>query len=87
MKDEELEIREVSEDQTKALIRDYHIVIHLENRVILHDCADWSRELPSKRLCKHLGKLQLSLEEEMAVKTLGRVYANKKVWQFKPYTE
>jgi len=35
--------------------------IDLGNRLVLHDCADWSRVLPSKRFCKHVGKLLLSL--------------------------
>lgn len=86
IKDTELEIQRISEDQIKALIRDYHILIDLKNHVILHDCADWSRVLPSKRFCKHVGKLMLSLEEERAVKLLRQIYAAKETWVFKPYT-
>lgn len=86
IKDKELEIQQVSEDQIKALIRDYHILIDLKNRVVLHDCADWSRVLPSKRFCKHVGKLMLSLDEEKAVKLLREMYAEKESWIFKPYT-
>jgi len=86
IKGEELEIQEVSKNQIRALIRDYHIVIDLKNRVILHDCADWSRVLPSKRFCKHVGKLMLSLDEERAVRLLRQIYTAKESWMFKPYT-
>ncbi|NIP66737.1 DUF72 domain-containing protein [Candidatus Bathyarchaeota archaeon] len=87
IKDDELQIQDVSQDRIKALIRDYHILIDLKNRAILHDCADWSRVLPSKKFCKHVGKLLLSLDMEVAVKFLRQIYANKNLWQFKPYTD
>lgn len=87
IKDEELCIQEVTDKHVKALIRDYNIVIDLENRLVLHDCADWNRVLPSKRLCKHIGKLLLSLDKEKASNILKQIYANKEAWEFKPYTE
>ena len=64
IKDKELTIQEETDNQIKALIRDYHIVIDLGNRVVLHDCADWNRVLSSKRFCKHVGKLLLSLDKK-----------------------
>jgi len=70
----------------KALIRDYHIVIDLEDRTVLHDCADWSRVIPSKRFCKHIGKLLLSLEREKALEILKQIRAEKEAWTFEPYT-
>jgi uncharacterized protein YecE (DUF72 family) len=87
IKDKELTIQEETDNLIKALIRDYHIVIDLGNRVVLHDCADWSRVLPSKRFCKHLGRLLLSLDKERASNILKRIYAKKEAWEFKPYTE
>jgi len=86
IKDNELTIQQETDNQIKALIREYHIVIDLQNRVILHDCADWSKALPSKRFCKHLGKLLLSIDKEKASNILKQIYANKKAWEFKPYT-
>jgi len=87
IKDKELTIQEETGNQVRALIRDYHIVIDLENRVVLHDCADWSRVLPSKRFCKHIGKLLLSLDKQKASNILKQIYANKEAWEFEPYTE
>jgi len=87
IKDKELTIQEVTGNRVEALIRDYHIVIDLGNRIVLHDCADWSRVLPTKRFCKHIGKLLLSLDKERASNILKQIYANKEAWEFKPYTE
>ena len=85
--DKELTIQEETDDQIKALIRDYHIVIDVRNCVVLHDCPDWSRVLLSKRFCKHIGKLLLSLDKQRATNILKQIYSNKEKWEFKPYTE
>jgi uncharacterized protein YecE (DUF72 family) len=85
--DKELTIQEETDDQIKALIRDYHIVIDVGNRVLQHDCADWSRVLLSKRFCKHIGKLLLSLDKQRATNILKQIYSNKEKWEFKPFTE
>ena len=87
IKDDELKIVKETNGWIEAVIRDYHIVIDLESRTILHDCADWSRVLPSKRLCKHVAKLLLAVDRERAFKILRRIDAEKDKWQFKPYTK
>jgi uncharacterized protein YecE (DUF72 family) len=87
IKDSELTIQQETDDQIKAMVREYHIVIDLQNCTILHDCADWNKMLPNKRLCKHLGKLLISLNKEKATNILKQIYANKESWQFKSYTE
>jgi hypothetical protein len=87
IKDEELTIEEETDSLVKAHVRDYIIVIDLENQAILHDCADWNRVSPSKRFCKHIGKLLLSLGEEKASKILRRLFTEKKAWEFKPYSK
>jgi uncharacterized protein YecE (DUF72 family) len=86
IKDSELTIEKEMDQRIEAAIREYHIVIDAEARTILHDCADWSKALPTKRFCKHIGKLLLSLEREKATKILRQIYGQKETWQFKPYT-
>jgi len=87
IKDNELEMVEETEERIEALIRDYHIVVDLETNTILHDCADWSRVLPTKKLCKHVGKLLLSINKEKSLQILRKLYVQKEKWQFKPYTQ
>jgi hypothetical protein len=87
IKDKELTIKEETNSFVKALIRDYHIVIDLGNRLVLHDCPDWNRVIPSRRFCKHIGKLLLSLKRKKAEKIVKQIYAEKEGWKFKPYTE
>jgi len=87
IKDKELAIQEETDSLVKAHIRDYYIVIDLRNRLVLHDCADWARVSPSKRFCKHIGKLFLSLKKEKAANIVKQIYAEKEAWEFKPYTK
>ena len=87
IKDDEVTIQQETAEEIRAMVKEYHIVIDLENRVILHDCADWSKMLPNKKLCKHLGKLLLILDKEKATTILRQIYANKEAWNFKPYTQ
>ncbi len=87
IKDKELKIQEETENNIKALIRDYNIVIDVGNRLILHDCADWDRVSPNKRFCKHVCKLLLSLDAKRASNILKQIYTEKEDWEFKPYPE
>jgi hypothetical protein len=86
IKDRELNVIEETDERIEAVIRDYHIIIDLKTRTILHDCADWDRVSTSKKLCKHLGKLLLSIDREKATTILRSVIAQKDAWQFKTYT-
>jgi hypothetical protein len=86
MKDSELTIVKETDQRIEAEMREYHIVINAEARTILHDCADWSKALPTKRFCKHIGKLLLSMDREKATKMLTKIYLERERWQFKPYT-
>nr|MDO8098626.1 DUF72 domain-containing protein [Candidatus Njordarchaeota archaeon] len=85
IKDEEITVEELSDSVIKASVRDYHIVIDLGNKIILHDCADWDKLIPQK-FCKHLAKLMLTIGEDKASRVLKRISAEIKSWEFKPYT-
>ena len=86
IEDSELKIIKQTESRIEAAVREYHITIDLEKREILHDCADWNKTLPARRLCKHVGKLLLTMDRGKAAKLLRALYAEKESWQFKPYT-
>ena len=86
IKDDELKVVKETSKRIEAVVRDYHIIIDVGSRTILHDCADWSRVLPNKRLCKHVAKLLLTIDREKASEILRKIDAEKDAWQFKPYT-
>jgi uncharacterized protein YecE (DUF72 family) len=80
--DEELRIIRDDADGVEATIREYRIVIDLANRGIRHDCADWSKIAPTKKLCKHVGKLLLGLDREKAMVILSDLHENLGSWRF-----
>jgi uncharacterized protein YecE (DUF72 family) len=87
IKDDEVTIQQETPNEIRAMVKEYHVVIDVQNHVVMHDCADWSKMLPSKKLCKHLGKLLLTLDKEKATMLLRQIYANIESWNFKPYTQ
>jgi uncharacterized protein YecE (DUF72 family) len=87
IKDDDVEIEQLSDSIVKASVREYHILIDLSNKVILHDCADWDRVISEKKFCKHLGKLMLSLEKNKALRVLNRIRSEIADWDFKPYRQ
>jgi uncharacterized protein YecE (DUF72 family) len=86
IKDEEVSIKIETNDAVEAKVKDYTIIIDAKTKTILHDCADWSRVLPTKKICKHIGKLLLTIDRVKAEKILKELYSRRESWQFKPYT-
>jgi uncharacterized protein YecE (DUF72 family) len=86
IEDNELTITKQAAERIEAIIRKYRITIDSENRTIMHDCADWGKIAPTKKLCKHIAKLLITMDREKATAILKRLYTEKDAWQFKPYT-
>jgi uncharacterized protein YecE (DUF72 family) len=82
IRDDELRIERETPERVEATVRDYRIVIDSESKTILHDCEDWRKGLVSKRLCKHIGKLFMSMNREKAVNLLRKIDAERTEWRF-----
>jgi len=83
--DEDLSIDRQTPDRVEATIRGYHITIDLNEKVISHDCADWTKMLSTKKLCKHVAKLLLVLDREKAERILKSLCEQEEKWQFRPF--
>ena len=81
----DLTITKQTSERLEARLKEYHIVIDAKEKIILHDCADWKRVSLTKKFCKHLAKLFLSIDREEANKILRNLYQQEESWQFKPY--
>lgn len=86
IEDSELTILKENASRVEVLIREYHIVIDAEAATISHDCADWGKMLVTKKLCKHLAKLLLSMDRKEATEILRKMYSQQDKWRFMPYT-
>lgn len=63
-------------------VKNYVVRIDLPNKTILHDCQDWRNNMEAKNMCKHLGKLFLTLDQQNATSILRDVLKNLDEWQF-----
>jgi len=85
--DEEVRILQCGGSVIRAEIREYHVIVDLEKREILHDCPDWARCVPDRSFCKHLGKIFLLIPRASAEDILRRIFVERDIWRFKPYLE
>lgn len=82
MDDSLVSISQESSDIIEGRVKDYVVRIDLPNRTILHDCQDWRNNMASKKLCKHLGKLLLILDQGKSANILRQVLREKEQWSF-----
>ncbi len=75
-------ISEINPERIDANVKDYIVQIDLKNRTILHDCQDWRKNTDSKNMCKHLGKLFISLDDKLATDLLQDLLKEKDQWKF-----
>ncbi len=53
---------------------------------MLHDCADWKKINSTKRLCKHIAKLLLTVDRQIATDVLRSLYEKEESWRFGVYS-
>jgi hypothetical protein len=80
--DDEMRIAELAEDRIEATVREYRIILDMRNKKIFHDCADWEKIMSTKRICKHIAKLLLSIDKQRALDVLKSIYDNETSWVF-----
>ena len=74
----------VGEDETslEARVKEYGVQIDLAERRIVHDCEDWAKGARTRRFCKHVGRLFLSLPPSRARAILEDLANRKDDWTF-----
>ncbi len=83
---EQVIVEEASPTYIKAKVKDYTVIVDAENKIILHNCADFSRVSVAKQFCKHLARLFTALPRELAVSILRILNSELEEWTFKPLT-
>ena len=78
-----IRISEKSENYLSAEVKEYGVVIDLDRRLILHDCADWEKVRLESKLCKHIAALLLNLDENYAKNILRDIIMNRGLWSFR----
>ncbi len=76
-------IESISGDTLHARVKEYTVEIDVPQRYIKHNCPDWENWSAEKMMCKHIGKVFLTLDEKISTPLLKRIYLEKDTWQFR----
>jgi uncharacterized protein YecE (DUF72 family) len=80
--DNEVKITNIDKNRIEGWVRDYQIMVDIGEKVIKHDCEDWRKNRNRKRMCKHLGKLFLTLPPSKAKDVLDDIWDEIDDWVF-----
>jgi uncharacterized protein YecE (DUF72 family) len=80
--DDELTIKTATSERVDAKIRAYNLTMDSETKAITHDCGDWERSIETRQLCKHVGKVLLSLPEKIALGWVTQIHEDPDSWHF-----
>lgn len=69
-------------DVIEARVKQYSVRIDLKEERISHDCIDWKRRSEVGLLCKHVGKVLLSIPVEQSMRLLKGIARNRDSWTF-----
>lgn len=82
MDDSLVSISHETSTEIEGAVKEYLVKIDIPNRTIMHNCQDWRNNMASKNMCKHLGRLMLSLDDGKATNILRQVLKEKDRWSF-----
>jgi uncharacterized protein YecE (DUF72 family) len=83
IRDEEVMIETANSENVVAKIRDYNLTMESEAKSITHDCGDWERSIETRQLCKHVGKVLLSLPEKISLGWVTQIHEDPEAWHFR----
>lgn len=82
--DAEVVVEEAGPRMVRARVKEYAVVLDVDSKQLLHDCADWSRVAVVRQLCKHVGKLFMTLPRQLSASLLRQLYEEREEWTFRP---
>jgi hypothetical protein len=80
--DGDVSINTATTERIVAKIRDYNLTMESGSKTIIHDCGDWERSIETRQLCKHVGKVLLSLPERTALGWVTQLHEDIEAWHF-----
>jgi hypothetical protein len=80
--DDDVKIKEANQKIIVANVREYTLKMDMASRRIIHDCGDWERAVETRQLCKHIGKVLLTIPEKVALHWATAIQENIDGWKF-----
>ncbi len=76
-------IESITGDTLSARVKEYTMEINIPERYLEHNCPDWENWSEQKMMCKHIGKVFLTLDDKISTPLLKKIYAERDAWQFR----
>ncbi len=80
----DVSFQKATEKMVSANVKEYEVHVDPVNRTIRHNCEDWAKQYPEKRICKHVVRVFLSLPLNVSKEILTDMVVNKDSWRFEP---
>jgi hypothetical protein len=80
--DDDVKVKVANMKTIEAKIRDYNLKMDIASKTILHDCGDWERAIETRQLCKHIGKVLLTISEPVALAWVSAIHENLDAWRY-----
>ena len=80
--DDDVKIKEANAKVINGNVRDYVLKMDMQTKTILHDCGDWERAVETRQLCKHIGKVLLTIPEQTAIQWVSAIHEDLDDWKF-----
>ena len=80
--DNDLQLEKADTKIIIAKVRNYSLKMDKSSKTISHDCGDWERSMETRQLCKHIGKVLLTIPEQTALEWVSAIHENLDAWKF-----
>ncbi len=84
---DEIVVEEASPEMIRARVRDYIIIVDVEDKLLMHNCADFARVSVVKQFCKHIARLFQVIPMDLSSRILKQMYNDLNEWTFRPLIE
>ena len=81
--DNDVSVGVATHDKVEAKIRAYSLMMDRDSKTISHDCGDWERSVETRQLCKHVGRVLLTIPVEVATGWADQIHEDVEKWKFK----
>ncbi len=81
--DNDVSVGVATNDRIEAKIRAYSLMMNRDSKTISHDCGDWERSVETRQLCKHVGRVLLTIPVEIATGWADQIHEDVEKWKFK----
>jgi len=81
--DGDVNVAVATPQRVEAKIRTYNLTMDRSSKIIDHDCGDWERAVDTRQLCKHIGRVLLTIPAEIGIEWADAIFEDVEKWKFR----